>query len=473
MLGGSAVLHLVHSVNYGASTTALIALALIAQRQDFRLPGDRTKNRRIAVLALVLVAAIYSYAAVALWVNRVLADQPYTGGFVLRETSAALVGLTLHGSTHLSGGFAQWFPLTVLLLGLAAAAILLITWLAPWRYRLSRQRRGRERAQALVERFGVDTLAPFALRGDKSYFFSRDERAFLAYTVVAGVAVVSGDPVGPPDAVRALLTQFLAFARRRDWRVAVLGAGEQALDLYRSVGLRVLYHGEEAVVRTSEFSLDGRAIRKVRQSVTRLERAGYRAEVRYAGDVDDDLRAELQDIFDEWRGDDAVKGFTMEMDSLFRLEERDALFVIGRDVDGIAQGFLHFAVVHSAGALSLSSMPRRRTTPNGFNEWLVVTTIVWGRAHGLERVSLNFAPFAAVLSSASSDLSTGERLQRRALGVLKGRGFQLENLLVFNSKFFPEWERRYFVYERRVDLPRVALASLAAEGYLPLRGART
>ena len=47
--------------------------------------------------------------------------------------------------------------------------------------------------------WGADTLAPFVLRADKSYFFTDDETAFLAYRVVGGVAIVSGDPVGPPE----------------------------------------------------------------------------------------------------------------------------------------------------------------------------------------------------------------------------------------------------------------------------------
>jgi lysyl-tRNA synthetase class 2 len=472
-LGGSAAVDLLHRVDYGATATALLALALIARRDDFGRAGDRKRNRRLAVRAALLIAALYSYGAAALWVNRLLADQPFTGAFALRETSAALVGAKLHGSVHLSGSFGHWFPLSGFALALAAAGIVIASWLAPWRYRLAGDLRARERARALVEDFGVDTLAPFALRGDKSYFFSDDERAFLAYKVVAGVAVVSGDPVGPDDAVPELLRRFLAFARERDWRIAVLGAGERALHLYRAAGLRVLYHGEEAVVQTAGFSLEGRAVRKVRQSVTRLEREGYSAEVIFAGDVGATLRAELQDIFDEWRGSSAVKGFTMELDSLFRLEQDEALFVIGRDADGVPQGFIHFVVARRGHALSLSSMPRRRTTPNGLNEWLVVTMLEWAKVHGFDRVSLNFAPFAALLAGDADQLTAGKRVQRRALGALKGHGFQLENLLAFNRKFFPEWERRYVVYERMVDLPRVGLAGLAAEGYLPLRWART
>ena len=113
-------------------------------------------------------------------------------------------------------------------------------------------------------------------------------------------------------------------------------------------------------------------------------------------------------------------------------------------------------------------MPRLRTTPNGFNEWLVTEAVAWARDNGFAHVSLNFAPFAALLAP-EAELSGVQRLERRALLRLKGR-FQLDNLLLFNRKFFPSWHRRFVVYERRLDLPRVGIAALAAEAFLPFSG---
>jgi lysyl-tRNA synthetase class 2 len=113
-------------------------------------------------------------------------------------------------------------------------------------------------------------------------------------------------------------------------------------------------------------------------------------------------------------------------------------------------------------------MPRLRDTPNGFNEWLVCVAIEWARANRYPRVSLNFAPFAALLAP-EAELKALQKAQRRALLGLKGH-FQLDNLLHFNRKFFPSWERRFVVYQRLVDLPRVGIAALAAEAYLPFSG---
>jgi lysyl-tRNA synthetase class 2 len=461
-------LHLQLRFGYGAMATGLVAIALLARRSDFDAPGDPESHPRIVLRALLFAGVIAGYGIVAIWMNRVMADQTYTLHFALTVTGRAAAGITVGGDPHLAEGFGAWFPVSVLMLTVAAVALVVFEWIAPWRYGLRHEARERELTRALVRAWGLDTLSPFVLRGDKSYFFDEGETAFLAYKVVGGVAIVSGDPIGPPDRFSELLGRFLAFAHERGWRIAVLGASEHALGVYRAHGLHALYHGDEAVIETAAFSLDGRPIRKVRQSVHRLERAGYCAEVLRPSELDAALRTQLEEVARAWRGTQPERGFVMALDTLFRLDDDHALFVVGRDPDGASTGFLHFAVCLRGSGLSLSSMPRLRTTPNGFNEWLVCETVAWARANGFERVSLNFAPFAALLAP-EAKLSGVQRLERRALLRLKGR-FQLDNLLLFNRKFFPSWQRRFVVYERHLDLPRVGIAALAAEAYLPFSG---
>jgi lysyl-tRNA synthetase class 2 len=451
----------------GAIITGLAVVALFARRGDFRRRGDPSAKPLVFVHVLALASVVVVYGAVTLWVNRLMADQPYTLGFALRVTSRALVGLSLRGAHHLTGPVAEWFPLSVFLLGAGGAVVILLEWLAPWRYRMLRAAHELDVVRRLVTTFGVDTLAPFALRADKSYFFAADESAFVAYRVVGGVALVAGDPIGRPDVRVRLLREFIDFSHERGWRVAVLGVSEDDLELYRSLGLRALYHGDEAVVETATFSLEGRAIRKVRQSVHRLEKAGFHVRMLRTGEAWPALRAELEEIARTWRGNAPERGFVMAFDALFRDRDDDALFVVGFDERGHARGFLHFAVCPAGSALSLSSMPRTADVPNGFTEWLICESITWARERGFLRVSLNFSPFAALLAP-EGELSVAQRMQAATLRQMKG-WFQLDNLLVFNRKFFPAWQRRYVVYERRLDLPRVGIAALAAEAYLPFQ----
>ena len=468
--GFSTVLHVARGLDHGSLAAAVTLVVLLARRHDFDGPGDTSARRMVAYRLGTALTAIGGFALVALWVNRAAADQPFTARFALTEILRGLVGLHLRGSPHFAGTFGHWFPLALLLLGAASIVWVIGGWIAPWRHRVVQAEREREVARALVHAWGIDTLAPFVLRADKSYFFSPDESAFLAYRVVNGVAIVSGDPIGPRDRLADVVGAFVAHAHARDWRVAILGASEQALPLYTAHGLHALYHGDEAIVDTQSFSLDGRAIRKVRQSVVRLGRDGYTTQLLRPSELDGELRDELEHIARAWRGGQPERGFVMALDTLFGLGDDDALFVVGFDPRGRAAGFLHFAVSQASASLSLSSMPRLRATPNGFNEWLICETIAWSRTHGIRRVSLNFAPFAALLAP-ETDLNTMQELQRKALLALKGH-FQLDNLLAFNRKFFPEFERRFVVYERRRDLPRVGLAALAAEAYLPFQSER-
>jgi lysyl-tRNA synthetase class 2 len=467
----STLLHVLHGISHGSLVSTLVLILLVARRHDFVLPGDVQTRFLIGTRAGVAAAAIFAIGCTALWINRLDADQPFTLQFAGREIAGALLGLQLRGSPHLTGSFGDWFPLCIFLLGIGATVWIVSGWLAPWRHRVRQEAREREQVEALVREWGADTLAPFTLRRDKSYFLDEDGRGFLAYRVVGGVAIVSGDPVGEPERFGPLVASFLEYAHSRDWRVAILGASGRLLDLYREQGLNALYHGDEAVVDTDTFALEGRAIRKVRQSVHRLRRAGFHVEVLRPSEIDGELRSELESIARAWRGGQPERGFAMAFDRLFELGDEDSVFLVGYDGAGVAEGFLHFAVAHAGGALSLSSMPRlRESTPNGFNEWLICQAVDWARESGYGRVSLNFSPFAALLG-AEEPLTRSQELQRRALLAMKGH-FQLDNLLAFNRKFFPRWEPRFVVYERRLDLPRVGIAALAAEAYLPFQTER-
>ena len=66
--------------------------------------------------------------------------------------------------------------------------------------------------------------------------------------------IVSGDPIGPPEQLDGLVASFVRFARRRDWRIAILGASERLLDIYARHGLQALYHGDEAVLDVDAFT---------------------------------------------------------------------------------------------------------------------------------------------------------------------------------------------------------------------------
>jgi lysyl-tRNA synthetase class 2 len=151
----------------------------------------------------------------------------------------------------------------------------------------------------------------------------------------------------------------------------------------------------------------------------------------------------------------------------------DALVIVARDADAVPRAFLHFVPVFGAATVSLGFMRRDRDTPNGVTEFLVVEAARQLGERGIDEFSLNFAAFGRWMREPAS-------LVERALGGgvrALDRFFQLERLLRFNAKFEPRWQPRYLVFERATLFPRVGIAALVAEGWVPkpshvLAGAR-
>ena len=419
----TAITHLAKGLDFEEATGSLLVVAaLLYARREFVAPGDAESVWPLLQVALALAILV------PIAVLHVEGEVAYTD----RVDDAVLIVI---GALALRG---------------------LAIWLRPVAERVRHLPAERRRAEELVREHGSDSLAYFALRRDKTTFFSASGRSFLAYRVLGGTALVGGDPIGDPSERRELIAEFRRVAHAKGWRVAVAGALDETLRDYAELGFKSLYLGDEAYVVPARFSLDGRPIRKVRQSVSRLEKAGYRFEMHHPNEIDEELRRDLRTVSEKWRGRWPERGFTMAMDALFAYP--DTLVAIARDAGGAVGGFLQLVPSPACQGYSLASMRRRRDTPNGLTEFLIVQTIEWARTHEVREVSLNFSVFAEYLRA--------DRGLLRVLLLRLDRLFQLERLHTFNRKFFPNWRRRYFCVERWADLPAAGLAYLHAESLL-------
>ena len=97
----------------------------------------------------------------------------------------------------------------------------------------------------------------------------------------------------------------------------------------------------------------------MRQSVSRLEKCGYRVRVFSAAEAGTGLRDELRSVSEEWRGNWPERGFTMAMDALFRYP--DTVLAVAVGPDGSVGGFLQLVPSPASEGYSLASMRRRRS----------------------------------------------------------------------------------------------------------------
>lgn len=454
-----------HGFNWiSALLTGLFVAALLLGRKEFHAVGDRSNPRLALAVGAggLLVSATLGTLLVSA-TNRVsgtpLSDRiAYT---LLRGVSVGPLADRFDSVVA-----PRWVD--VLVNALIAATFLLVLY-ACFRAPRGRELLGEEdesRLRELLDRHGErDSLGYFALRRDKAVMWSPSGKAAIAYRVVGGVTLASGDPIGDPEAWPGAIEEWLKEARRHAWTPAVMGAGEEAGTIYARHGLDALELGDEAIVDRADFTLEGRAMRGVRQAHNRVRRAGYTVRVRRHADIPEGEMAALTDKADHWRDGETERGFSMALGRLGDPADGRCVMLECHDGEGEPRAVLSFVPWGERG-LSLDLMRRDRNSENGLMEFMVIELLLRAQEIGVERVSLNFAMFRSVFERGTR-LGAGPvlRLWCSVLTFLS-RWWQLESLYRANAKYRPVWEPRYILFEKSSDIPRIGMAAARAEGFL-------
>jgi lysyl-tRNA synthetase class 2 len=461
----SAVFNVVKGLDVEEATLALlVAIALVVYRSEFRGSSDFTSRWRAVVVFVQLGVAsiVLGEIAIQIRVDRLTGSHSF--GQQLQQVLYGLVGI--HGPLHFRNDNAEDL-ITRLLIALGLLTVLATAYIAlrPAEPRPLSSEEDQRRLRGLLDEHGSqDSLGYFALRGDKSVLWSPSGKSAIAYRVVSGVMLASGDPLGDPEAWPGAIDRFLSMAIDHAWTPAVMGCSEAGGTAWARAGLDVLELGDEAVVSVADFTLEGRPMRGVRQAVARVERGEYVFDARRVRDVPPAELAAMRDQATLWRGAETERGFSMALGRFGSPGDGDCVVATARRDDVLA-ALLHF-VPWGPDGLSLDLMVRDRAADNGMNEFLIAKLLQQAPQLGVTQVSLNFAVFRSALAR-GEQLGAGFVLRwwRGAL-LLASRWFQIESLYRFNAKFRPIWEPRYVCYPAARDLPRVALAALEAEAFL-------
>ncbi|WP_234336080.1 phosphatidylglycerol lysyltransferase domain-containing protein [Streptomyces sp. NRRL S-1022] len=458
-----------HPFNWVSTVlTGLFVAALLLGRREFDAIGDRS-NPRLA-LAVGVGGTLVTGGLGALLVH---ATNKVTGATLKDEIAYTLLrGISVGPladrvpAVHAP----RWADMTVnVLMAVTFLLVLYACFRAPRGARLLAEE-DEQRLRELLDRHGErDSLGYFALRRDKSVIFSPSGKAAVAYRVVGGVSLASGDPLGDPEAWPGAIDAWLAEARLHAWTPAVMGASEEAGTVYARHGLDALELGDEAIVDLADFTLDGRAMRVVRQAHNRVRRAGYTVRVRRHEDIPAEEMALLVDRADHWRDGATERGFSMALGRLGDPSDGRCVMLECRDADGAPRALLSFVPWGERG-LSLDLMRRDRDCENGLMEYMVVELLLQAKELGIDRVSLNFAMFRSVFERGAR-LGAGPVLRLwRSVLTFFSRWWQIESLYRANAKYRPVWEPRFLLFAKSSDIPRIGLASARAEGFLTLPG---
>ncbi|HVT64847.1 MAG TPA: phosphatidylglycerol lysyltransferase domain-containing protein [Mycobacteriales bacterium] len=317
----------------------------------------------------------------------------------------------------------------------------------------------RQRIVELVDATPNDALAPFAQRLDKSYIFSPDGQAAVAYKVRLGVAVASGDPLGAAGSHEGAVRAYQQAADANGWRVAVLGAGEDWTAWWKEhQGLRAVPIGRDVIIDVATFSMEGRAFRNLRQAVQRSRNFGVTTEIYDEAKLPVELRATLREMVASSKRN-PHRGFSMILDALLEEEHVGTKIAVAFDKDGKVCGFQRFALADRGREISQDLPWRVPGAPNGVDERLTYDMIEWAKEHKARRVSLCFAAFPELFEAKPERGFDrfGYWAAHRLDPLIK-----LESLYRYLRKFHALGKQRYAVLRLRDALP-VVVAMLTLE----------
>lgn len=305
-------------------------------------------------------------------------------------------------------------------------------------------------AQTLLENYGKDSLSYFALHEKKLFFFSSTGQSFLSYIVKGSIVMVTGDPIGSVEEIPLLLKEFNSFIKCAKLSSCFLAVNQETLRNLVEIGHKHLHMGNEAIITLSNFNKN-LLKKKVRRAERYVLSKGVTCRVYKRQNIPTKYLNQLQSISEEWL---KVKGgkekrLTMTLGRIPTEIDPDCEIVLGLQ-NQIIIGFLTFVPIYASKGFSLDAARKKKNSPNGLIEFLLIQSLEHFKNFGIKTISLNFTTFY------QSTGNTSKYYTNRWITFiyrLLSHIYKTNTLYNFNNKFLPTWQERYFVFEKKRYLP--------------------
>jgi lysylphosphatidylglycerol synthetase-like protein (DUF2156 family) len=320
-------------------------------------------------------------------------------------------------------------------------------------------------ARTLVERYGDGPLAFMTTWTGNRHWLAPGGSAVVAYRVVGGVAITTGDPVGRPDARADAVRAFTAWCEDRGWTPCWYAVTDEVVTALAGTGAHTLQVAAETWLPLGDLAFRGRRWQDVRTAMNRAAREGVEARWTRWRDTPLALRDQIVRLSEDWLARKGLPEMGFTLGGLDELVDDDVRCLLAVDGSGRLCGLISWLPARRDGVVvgwTLDVMRRAADAAPGTIEFLIATAALTFQAEGAEWVSLSGAPLA--LPGGAADRGMLTRLLELA-GRTMEPVYGFRSLLAFKAKFQPRYRALWLVYPGPADLPRIARAVSAA--YLP------
>ncbi len=451
--------HLLKGLDYEESLlSGVLLVQLLLMRHVFTARSDRPS---IAAGVRALIGALLftlAYGTVGFYLLDGKFSENFNWGDAVAQTMAMFFTADNAGLRP-KNRFGEFFANSIYIIAASTLTYALLMLLKPVFIRNPASTYERQRAREIVEHYGRSSLAAFTLLSDKSYFFSPSGRSVIAYVPKGRGAIALGDPIGPIEDRKEVIFSFQQFCQRNDWYPAFYQTLPDDIDLYRTLGFKVIKIGVEGIVDLKTFTLQGKAGKNLRTPLNRMTKMGYEVKF-YQPPIADDLLRRLKPVSDEWL--QMVQGSEKQF-SLGWFDEaylRESEMAVVHSPQGEIVAFANLLPEYQLNEITNDMMRYRRAIENGMMDFLFISMFQHCKERGYDGFNIGLSVLAGV-----GDTEESRRLEKvlRYLHQHLSRFYNFQGLHAYKEKFHPRWEPRYMVYPSLTALPDVVVALIRAD----------
>ena len=277
-------------------------------------------------------------------------------------------------------------------------------------------------------------------------FISEVYDGFISYRATQTFAIVLEEPVCAEDNKVSVIKEFEKYCRTKGIKPIYYRVDEQSLYYFDTLNKKKIFIGQEAVMDLSQFTLEGKEKKSLRNALNSLLKKGYEVKV-IEPPIQGLILQGMQQVSDEW-----LQTFEME-EAIFsqgmfdRLEVKTHKAVVMFDNEQRIVGFLTIIPDYRTGECTYDLIRKTADAPGGCMDALIIEMIKYSKQHNYQYLNLGLVPMSGI----ENPDNTAEQVVKFAYEKIK-RFRNYQGLRDFKEKYATEWQNKYLIYDNDFDL---------------------
>lgn len=293
----------------------------------------------------------------------------------------------------------------------------------------------------LVKKYGHSSLDYFKVYPDKLFYITPKKNAFISFKMAKNIALVLEDPVGEnEEAVKNAIVNFDAYCREYGFAALYYRVPKESLRIYKSLNKKSFPIGEEAIVNLDTFTLEGKKMKAMRNSVSHFTKNGFICQT-YHPPIEEEILQKLEAVSQQWLHTLGQSELVFTEGTFDPHILRDQTILTVEDLAGRVYAFLNLIPSFKAHEGSYDLIRKTSDAPNGVLDFLLVNTIRYLKDQGFQELNMGLTQLTGI-----EGINLKERTVKFAYENLKTFD-RFKNLRKYKEKFNPFWQKKYLVYD--------------------------